>query len=70
VSLVTEDRVVWENNHDRENIMPILMIALLALACFGAIGILLVMAGVLERKRHNPSSPSSEGAVPGGKPTA
>jgi len=49
--------------------MPVLMIALLALACFGAIGILLVMAGVLERKAHNKSSSSGD-AVPGGKPTA
>ncbi|HXY52450.1 MAG TPA: hypothetical protein VEI01_23590 [Terriglobales bacterium] len=50
--------------------MPILMIALLALACFGAIGILLVTAGMLERKAHSKSSSSPEGAVPGGKPTA
>jgi len=49
--------------------MPILMIALLALACFGAIGILLVTAGMLERKAHSKSS-SSASAVPGGKPTA
>jgi len=47
------------------------MIALLALACFGLIGFLLAMAGMLERKTPREASPSSESTVlPGGKPTA
>ena len=49
--------------------MPILMIALLALACFGLIGFLLAMAGMLERKKsHEPSAPSQTTVLPGGKP--
>ena len=50
--------------------MPVLMIALLALACFGAIGILLVTAGMLERKAQSKSSSSAKGALRGEKPTA
>jgi hypothetical protein len=51
--------------------MPILMIALLALACFGLIGFLLAMAGMLERKKpHEASASSRSTALPGGKPSA
>jgi len=45
--------------------MPILMVALLALACFGAIGILLATAGMLERKKHDQASSASTGTLPG-----
>jgi hypothetical protein len=51
--------------------MPILMIALLALACFGLIGFLLALAGLLERKKpHEASAPPQNTVLPGGKPTA
>lgn len=49
--------------------MPILMIALLALACFGGIGALLVAAVMLETKKHDQASSNSQDTVvPGGRP--
>ena len=43
--------------------MPILMMALLALACFGLIGFLQAMAGMLERKKLHEASGSSKSTV-------
>jgi hypothetical protein len=40
--------------------MPILMIALVAFAVFGVIGILLATAVVLETKSHNLPAPGKE----------
>jgi len=48
--------------------MPILMIALLALAVFGVIGGLLTAAVVLETKKVNASQPAAKTSV--GKPAA
>jgi hypothetical protein len=47
--------------------MPILVLALIALACFGLIGILLATAVILERKNSAGSQPSN--AEPAHKPT-
>jgi hypothetical protein len=60
----------FRQESSQESVMPILMIALLALACFGAIGILLVAAGMLERKKHDETSSAAGGAATGGKPAA
>jgi hypothetical protein len=48
--------------------MPVLMIALLALAVFGVIGGLLTAAVVLEAKRANANEQSAKTSV--GKPSA
>lgn len=40
--------------------MPVLMIALLALAAFGVIGVLLTAAAVLETKQANPPPPAAK----------
>ena len=41
--------------------MPVLMIALLALAAFGVIGGLLTAAVVFENRKVNPHSPTAKG---------
>jgi len=45
--------------------MPILMVALIALVAFGLIGLLLFMAGTLERHNEKKVVPT----VPGAKPS-
>ncbi len=50
--------------------MPVLLIALLALAVFGVIGVLLLTAAVLETKtenKHNGAAHLQETAIAGGK---
>jgi hypothetical protein len=48
-------------NTSQEAIMPVLMIALVALAVFGAIGILLVVAVIFESKAKPDTHPHSVG---------
>jgi hypothetical protein len=49
----------FENPTYKEDPMPVLMIALFALACFGVIGILLAAAVVFEpRKSKTPNKPT------------
>jgi hypothetical protein len=43
--------------------MPILMLALVALVTFGLIGLILVLAVVLEQKKANPKAPSPSKAA-------
>jgi hypothetical protein len=53
--------------------MPVLMIALLALAVFGGIGVLLLVAMILETRRENARAKAPrlhEPAVPHGKHVA
>jgi len=45
--------------------MPVLMIALLALAVFGVIGALLTAAVVLETRKANTNSPVADPKAPG-----
>jgi hypothetical protein len=62
--MITEWREAWEDNCCREAIMPILMVALMALVAFGLIGVLLFTAGSLERHNEKKTVP-----VTGIKPT-
>lgn len=48
--------------------MPILVLALIALVCFGLIGVLLATAVIMERKK--PAVPAPNGSVPSHKPAA
>ena len=50
VTGVTVHACVERNNRFREALMPILMLALLALAAFGVIGVLLAVAAFSEKK--------------------
>jgi hypothetical protein len=50
--------------------MPILMIALIALAAFGLIGFLLLAAALCEPKAAKLSGPQQPGSRPAGKPAA
>ena len=62
---VTEHPVhSFENLTYKEDLMPVLMIALFALACFGVIGILLAAAVVLEPKKSaTPNKPAHRKAA-------
>lgn len=51
VTGVTARSVTQLENADQEGTMPILMLALIALAAFGLIGLLLVLAVSLEQKK-------------------
>lgn len=59
VIVVTAAVVVRFQNADRskEGSMPILMVALIALAAFGLIGLMLVLAVTLEQKKTAPKEP-------------
>jgi hypothetical protein len=59
VITVTELLFRYLHNANQEGIMPILMLALIALAAFGLIGLLLVLAVSLEQKKVNPPTPHS-----------
>ena len=63
--LVTEHPVhSFENPTYKEDPMPVLMIALFALACFGVIGILLAAAVVFEPKKSaTPNKPAHRKAA-------
>jgi hypothetical protein len=50
-----------ENPTYKEDPMPVLMIALFALACFGVIGILLAAAVVFEPKKSATSNKPADG---------
>jgi hypothetical protein len=50
-------------NADQEGTMPILMLALIALAAFGSIGLLLVLAVSLEQKKKINTPESHSGKV-------
>jgi hypothetical protein len=50
-----------DNNGFGRLLMPVLMIALLALAAFGVIGGLLTAAVVFENRKVNPHSPTAKG---------
>jgi hypothetical protein len=50
--------------------VPILMIALFALAVFGLIGVLLAGAVVLETKKVNAANSSTQPVEPANKPAA
>jgi hypothetical protein len=63
---ITEQRIRSADNSTKGGSqMPILMIALFALACFGLIGILLAAAVACEHKK--PAHPAHD---PAGKPVA
>jgi hypothetical protein len=51
VTTVTDLVFTQPHNADQEATMPILMLALIALAAFGLIGLLLVLAVSLEQKK-------------------
>lgn len=51
MTTVTELPFTQLQNADQEGTMPILMLALIALAAFGLIGLLLVLAVSLEQKK-------------------
>lgn len=53
-----------------ENVMPVLMVALLALAAFGGIGILLALAVILEHKNKIAQAPNDSAIAPAGKHVA
>jgi hypothetical protein len=53
-----------------ENVMPVLMVALLALAAFGGIGILLALAVILEHKNKIAQPPNDSAIAPAGKHVA
>jgi hypothetical protein len=48
----------------QEALMPILMIALIALVAFGLIGVLLFTAGSLERHNEKKTAPVTPGVKP------
>jgi len=50
--------------------MPVLMVALLALAAFGGIGILLALAVILEHKNKIAQAPNDSAIAPAGKHVA
>jgi len=53
--------VVVDNNGFGRFLMPVLMIALLALAAFGVIGGLLTAAVVFETRKAKPQPPTAKG---------
>jgi hypothetical protein len=53
VTTVTALAFTHLQNADQGGTMPILMLALIALAAFGSIGLLLVLAVSLERKKKS-----------------
>jgi len=63
VIAVTELAFTWLQNADQEGTMPILMLALIALAAFGSIGLLLVLAVSLEQKKKINTPESHSGKV-------
>ena len=57
---ITELAFTPFHNADQEGTMPILMLALIALAAFGVIGLLLVLAVSIEQKKKiEPPQPHS-----------
>lgn len=56
VMAVTASRVAGIQNAWWEALMPILMVALIALAAFGLIGIMLALAATLEQKKDTKES--------------
>jgi hypothetical protein len=61
VTGVTAATVTRIQNADQEGTMPILMLALIALAAFGSIGLLLVLAVSLEQKKKINTRESESG---------
>jgi hypothetical protein len=58
---ITVLAVVVDNNGFGRLLMPVLIIALLALAAFGVIGGLLTAAVVFETRKANPQPPTAKG---------
>jgi hypothetical protein len=63
VTAVTARAFMHLQNADQERTMPILMVALIALAAFGLIGLLLVLAVSLEQKKKINTPESHPGKV-------
>ncbi|HEX9110505.1 MAG TPA: hypothetical protein VF845_03440 [Terriglobales bacterium] len=63
VTTVTALAVTRLQNADQEGTMPILMLALIALAAFGSIGLLLLLAVSLEQKKKINTPESHSGKV-------
>jgi hypothetical protein len=63
VTTVTALAFTWLQNADQEGTMPILMLALIALAAFGSIGLLLLLAVSLEQKKKINTPESHSGKV-------
>jgi hypothetical protein len=61
VTRITGFAVVVDDNGFGRLLMPVLMIALLALAAFAVIGGMLTAAVVLENKQANPHPPAAKG---------
>jgi ABC-type Fe3+-siderophore transport system permease subunit len=68
VMTVTEGAVSAFDNTDWRHRMPVLIIALLALAAFGLIGFLLTAAVLCESKQPKDSAPPNAAAGSIGKP--
>jgi hypothetical protein len=58
VTAVTALAVTVNQNAGRRDLMPILMLALVALVTFGLIGLILVLATTLEQRKSGPKAPS------------
>jgi hypothetical protein len=58
VTAVTALGVTVNQNAIRRDLMPILMLALVALVTFGLIGLILVVATTLEQRKAGPKAPS------------
>jgi hypothetical protein len=63
VTTVTALAFTRLQNADQEGTMPILMLALIALAAFGSIGLLLLLAVSLEQKKKINTPESHSGKV-------
>ena len=63
MTTVTEPKFTEPHNARQEGTMPILMLALIALAGFGLIGLLLVLAVSLEQKKKINAPESHPGKV-------
>ena len=62
MTVVTAWRVIGFQNAIQEGAMPILMVALVALGAFGLIGVLLLVAVTLERKKEAPKAGAGKAA--------